>query len=211
MDTSAQNKAKARTRRAPEIARREIIEASRLEIEESADGKISVSAIMRRMGMRQSNFYHYFQSLDEVILELLLDLEADVKDAVEPWLKGRQSSINPREDTIAHLTAMLSAGRKHRKVLSAAMRATNSSETVYTHWKSRILDVYFDQAKAFIEKQVGEGHSHVSDPASAAKALVLMNFGAWMDDLWRDDPTDPAELGRTVGAIWNDVIYGPSQ
>lgn len=211
MNTSAQKKAKPRTRRAPEIARREIIEASRIEIEESADGKISVSAIMRRVGMRQSNFYHYFQSLDEVILELLLDLEADVKDAVDPWLNGRQSSVNSREDTIAHLTSMLSAGRKHRKVLSAAMRATNSSETVYTLWKSRILDVYFDQAKVFIEKQVSEGRSHVSDPASAAKALVLMNFGAWMDDLWRDDPTDTTELGRTVGAIWNDVIYGQSE
>lgn len=163
---------------------------------------------MRRVGMRQSNFYHYFQNLDEVILELLLDLEADVKEAVDPWLKGRQSSTNPREDTVAHLTAMLAAGRRHRKVLSAAMRATNSSEQVYSSWKSKILDLYFDQTKAFIEEQVAAGRSNLSEPANAARALVLMNFGAWMDDLWRDNPTDVSELGRTVGSIWNDVIYG---
>ncbi|MEM6485454.1 MAG: TetR/AcrR family transcriptional regulator [Pseudomonadota bacterium] len=199
---------RTRIRRSPEVARREIISAARAEIEQSSDGRISVSAVMRRLGMRQSSFYHYFQSLDEVILELLLDLEADVKDAVDPWLKGRHSSTDPREDTVVHLTAMLSAGRRHRKVLSAAMRATNSSEQVYSLWKSKILDFYFDQAKAFIEKQVAEGFSCVSDPASAARALVLMNFGAWMDDLWRDNPISASELGRTVGNIWNDVIYG---
>ncbi|MEM1433206.1 MAG: TetR/AcrR family transcriptional regulator [Pseudomonadota bacterium] len=208
MKKSSSSKAEPRIRRPPAVARREIVEAARAEIEESSDGRISVSAVMRRVGMRQSSFYHYFKSLDEVILELLLDLEADVKDAVEPWLQGRQTSTDRREDTVVHLTAMLAAGRRHRRVLSAAIRAANSSEKIYSQWKSRILDFYFDQAKEFIEKQVEEGRSNVSDPASAARALVFMNFGAWMDDLWRDNPTSPSELGRTVGSVWNDVIYG---
>lgn len=199
---------KTRIRRSPEAARAAILEAAREEMEATGSGAVTVSAIMRRAGMRQSNFYHYYPSLDAVTLELLSEIEATIHDAVGPWLEGRLEQADFRAATVEHLSRMLIAGQRHRRVVSAVMRAATSNDRIYDRWRTRIVDYFIERTQRFIEREVAAGRSRVTDPGQTAKALNLMNYGVWLDSLGRDDPDEPEVLGETISAIWNDVIYG---
>ena len=35
-----------------------------------------------------------------------------------------------------------------------------------------------------------------------------MNNAVGMDNILREEPDDPDQIGRVIGGIWNDVIYG---
>jgi AcrR family transcriptional regulator len=196
-----------RIRRTPEMAREEIIDATQAALTEMDFNALTVDAVMQRTGMTRSSFYHYFKSVDELALGFLGRLEMAIRETVDDWLNG-DGSDDYLADTHAHLTTMFVAMDKHRTGMMALARATNSSQQVHDEWRSRVIDYFIDLTARFIRQQIMLGRSKVENPDMTARSLILMNNALANDNLMRDEPDDPTEIGKVSAEIWNAAIYG---
>src|SRR3954453_4091746 len=76
-----------RIRRAPDEARREILDAAEALLSGQPFRALSVDDLMGRTGMTRSSFYHYFRSLDDVAIALMRRVQGEMMEAVAPWLQ----------------------------------------------------------------------------------------------------------------------------
>jgi len=196
-----------RIRRTPEMAREEIIDATEAALAEMPFSDLTVDAVMRRTGMTRSSFYHYFKSVDELALGFLDRMEQAIRETVDDWLGG-QGTEDYRADTHAHLTAMFIAMEAHRTSMLALAQASNANANVHEQWRVRVIDYFIDLTARFIRQQIMLGRSRVEDPDRMARALILMNNALANDNLLRETPDDPANIGRISADIWNASIYG---
>ncbi|MEP0068178.1 TetR/AcrR family transcriptional regulator [Pyruvatibacter sp.] len=196
-----------RIRRTPEMAREEIIDATQAALAEMDFNALTVDAVMQRTGMTRSSFYHYFKSVDELALGFLGRLEGAIRETVDDWLNG-EGSDDYLADTHARLTTMFVAMDNHRTGMMALARASNSSEQVHDEWRSRVIDYFIDLTARFIRQQIMLGRSKVENPDLTARSLILMNNALANDNLMRDEPDEPAAIGKVSAEIWNAAIYG---
>lgn len=197
-----------RIRRSPEEGRAQIIAAAANALDASDFGNLTVEAVTRRAGMTRSAFYHYFSGLDELVLALLESYEQEIKDAVNPWLENSEACDDYRAAMVSHLSHMYVVFAAHRTSVRAVMQAASGSRRVFEQWQDRAVDYFIERTARFIERQVALGRSRVEDPERVARALILMNNAVGTDNMLREEPDDPAAIGRVIGGIWNDVIYG---
>lgn len=196
-----------RLRRSPDEARAEILAAAEAALQSHDLGMLTVELLMERTGMTRSSFYHYFKSLDEIVMALFDRIEAEVSGAVDDWLEGTDVE-NPRAATVDHLTRMYEVWREHANLMRAMEQAADRSGEAYEQWRGRVVDGYIEKTTAFIRRQVELGRSDATDPEALADALILMNVAVASDHITRDAPFSPERLGATVGRIWNSAIYG---
>lgn len=196
-----------RIRRTPEMAREEIIDATQAALAEMDFNVLTVDAVMQRTGMTRSSFYHYFKSVDELALGFLGRLEMAIRETVDDWLNG-EGTDDYLADTHAHLTTMFVAMDNHRTGMMALARASNSSEQVHDEWRTRVIDYFIDLTARFIRQQIMLGRSKVENPDLTARSLILMNNALANDNLMRDEPDEPAAIGKVSAEIWNAAIYG---
>lgn len=197
-----------RIRRSPEEGRAQIIAAAANALDASDFGNLTVEAVTRHAGMTRSAFYHYFSGLDELVLALLERYEQEIKDAVDPWLENSAACDDYRAAMVRHLSEMYVVFAAHRTSVRAVMQAASGSRQVFEQWQSRAVDYFIERTARFIERQIALGRSRVEDPERVARALILMNNAVGTDNMLREEPDDPAAIGRVIGGIWNDVIYG---
>jgi AcrR family transcriptional regulator len=186
----------------------QILEAAAGALEGADFGALTVEAVTRRAGMTRSAFYHYYSGLDELVLALLENYEDEIKAAVNPLLEHPEAFDDPRAAMISHLSDMFAVFEAHRTSVRAVTQAASGSRRVFAQWQARAVDYFIDLTARFIEQEVARGRAKVSDPLRTARALILMNNAVGMDNILREEPDDPAEIGRVIGGIWNDTIYG---
>lgn len=197
-----------RVRRSREDARAEIVEAAEAALGSLDFAALTVDEVMSRTGMTRSAFYHYFTGLDELVVGLLERFEHDVRDSVDPWLKGELEGEDPITATTTHLTAMFEVLTTHRASFSAVVQASGGHPRVYEQWQQRVLGYFVDLTERFIRREVARGRSHAEDPRGLARALILMNNAVLNDGLLQATPPDPGSEARVVARIWNAAIYG---
>jgi AcrR family transcriptional regulator len=200
-----------RLRRSPERARSEILEAAEAVFRERALPALTVDVLMERTGMTRSSFYHYFGSLEDVVIALFEQVEAEVSGSVDAWLEGAGDGAADDADreasTVMHLTRMYEVWREHAGLMQAMEQAAGRSRLAYEQWRGRVVDGYIAKTTAFIEREIACGRCSVRDPEAIASALILMNVSVASDQVQRADPDSPERLGAAVGAIWNAAIY----
>ena len=199
-----------RIRRSPETARATLLEAAERALDDAEHDGLTVAAVTAHANMTRSAFYHYFSGVDELVLTLLEGYEQEIREAVNPWLEGNQDMEDYRAATTQYLSDMYVVMQSHRNTLRAVLRAASTSRGVWDQWQTRAIDYFVELTREFIEQQVALGRSQVKDPERVARALILMNNGVWVDNTRRENPDDAMSIGRTVGGIWNTVIYGPA-
>ena len=195
-----------RVRRTPENARAEILAAAEAALRDSGFHSLTVETLMERTGMTRSLFYHYFKSLDEIVIALFETVEAEVSGAVDAWLEG-EDSADPRANTVDHLTRMFEVWREHASLMRAMEQAAGRSKEVYARWQSRVVESYIEKTEAFIRRQIALGRSRVDDPRALARVLILMNLAVATDQTHRPVPDTPERLGVVVGQVWIGAVY----
>jgi len=184
------------------------VEAARNALKEGDFAGLTVAAITARAGMTRSAFYHYYAGLDELVMHLLEEFESGIRVATVPWLDGQlDESGDYRKVTVAVLTDMYRVYHEHRTVVRAAVQAAAVSRDVFDQWQSRAVDFYIDKTAAFIRRQNAIGRCRIDEPERIAKALILMNNTVGTDNMLRARPDSPADIARTVGTIWNAVLF----
>ena len=201
--------AERRIRRSREAARAELLTAAETALAESEFGGATVGEITQRAGMTRSAFYHYFPSVDALVLELLERYEDEIREAINPWIENPDGYPEYRAATVRFLSDMYRVMESHRATVRAVMRAASASRLVYDEWQTRAVEYFVGRTATFIESQIALQRSTIEDPERVARALILMNNSVWVDNVLRDAPEAPDIIGRTVGEIWNAVIYGP--
>ena len=196
-----------RQRRTPAQARAEIIAAVDSALEDLEFNDLTVELLMKRTGMTRSSFYHYFNGLEDVALALLERFEADVAQAVEPWLAEGVTG-DPRAATEVNLVRLFEVCMANRTLMSAVEQAAGRSQVVYRKWRSRLIDGFVVKATGFIREQNAAGLSRVDDPERVASALVFMSHAVAMEHMTRKTPDTPQALGKAAAHIWNAAIYG---
>jgi AcrR family transcriptional regulator len=195
-----------RVRRTPENARAEILAAAEAALRDTDFHSLTVETLMERTGMTRSLFYHYFKSLDEIVIALFEGIEAEVRGAVDAWLEG-DDAVDPRASTVEHLTRMYEVWREHANLMRAMEQAAGRSKEAYARWQSHVVESYVDKTEVFIRRQVALGRSRVGEPRGVARALILMNLAIATDQVNRPEPETPARLGLIVGHVWNAAVY----
>lgn len=195
-----------RVRRTPENARAEILAAAEAALRDAGFLALTVEHLMERTGMTRSLFYHYFKSLDEIVIALFESVEAEIQGAVDAWLEG-EDTVDPRANTVEHLTRMYEVWREHANLMRAMEQAAGRSKEAYARWQSHVVESYIDKTESFIRRQIQLGRSRVSDPRGVAQVLILMNLAVATDQTNRPEPETPARLGALVGHVWNAAVY----
>ena len=135
-------------------------------------------------------------------------VEDNIRGAVDAWLGGELNEPDYRDATVRHLTTMFERIMPERAVMRAASDAANASQEIQAEWQRRVIDSYVEMTADFIRREIVAGRSHVEDPDQLGYALIQMNNAVATDNARRDEPMDPAMIGRTLGRIWNAAIYG---
>jgi len=194
-------------RRKREEARAEILEAAEACLGEMDFNALTVDLVMRRTGMRRSSFYHYFPSLDDIALVFLERFECEMREAVEPWLRGDHDN-DPSAATLDLLTAMFKVMHANQIAVVAVGEAGGGSPRIYEEWRTRVLGYFSERTAKYIRRQMMRGNSIVENPERVAEALVLMNYGVFNANIHREKPDDPIEVARLAASIWNASIFG---
>lgn len=195
-----------RVRRTPENARAEILAAAEAALRDSDLHALTVETLMERTGMTRSLFYHYFKSLDEIVIALFEGIESEIRGAVDTWLEG-EDTADPRANTVEHLTRMYEVWREHANLMRAMEQAADRSKEAYARWQQQVVESYIDKTEGFIRRQIALGRSRVADPRGVAQVLILMNLAVATDQTHREKPETPARLGEIVGHVWNAAVY----
>ncbi|MEZ4280289.1 MAG: TetR/AcrR family transcriptional regulator [Myxococcota bacterium] len=193
-------------RRTPENARAEILAAAEAALRDSDLHSLTVETLMERTGMTRSLFYHYFKSLDEIVIALFEGIAAEIRGAVDAWLEG-EDEVDPRANTVEHLTRMYEVWREHANLMRAMEQAAGRSKEAFARWEQQVVESYIEKTEAFIRRQIALGRSRVGDPRGVAQVLILMNLAVATDQNNRPEPETPARLGVVVGHVWNAAVY----
>lgn len=196
-----------RVRRTPENARAEILAAAESALRDTDFHSLTVEFLMERTGMTRSLFYHYFGSLEEIVMALFERVAAEVSGAVDAWLEG-EDATDYRANTVDHLTRMYEVWREHANLMRAMEQAADRNKEAYARWQQQVVESYIDKTETFIRRQIALGRSRVEDPRGVAHVLIVTNLAVATDQLRRPEPERPARLGKTVGHVWNASIYG---
>lgn len=168
---------------------------------------LTVDVLMGYTGMTRSSFYHYFSGLDEIAVGLLDQIEHDIRDSVDGWLKGEEDDEDYLAATEARFTDMFTVIQAHRQAHAAVAQAASGNAHVYRQWQQRVVDYFVELTTEFIRRQVAMGRSRIQEPALVARSLILMNNAVSNDNLTRARPDTPQTLARVIAGIWNAVIY----
>ena len=68
-------------------AEREILDATEAFLQNNDFRDLTVDGVMAATGMKRSAFYNYFADRNVLILRLLQDIEAEMMQAISPWLE----------------------------------------------------------------------------------------------------------------------------
>ena len=190
-----------RRRRTPEVARREILDATKALLGQGEFADLTVDSVMAVTGMHRSSFYHYFTDLSDALLQLMDIAQAELMASVEPYLTGTSQGPDGLRSAIR---GSAEAWVRHRDVLLAVQdggthaRLTQRYRAIVEEWAR----VTADQLRA--ERRAGR--TAVKRPDDIAAALTLMNINVFAERLGRAGDS-PASVARTLSQIWINTIY----
>ena len=196
-----------RIRRAPEAAEREILDAAEALLAERSYRELSVDELMRRTGMTRSSFYHYFRSLDEVVVALLGRVQAEMMEAVEPWLATAAQTDEPARNIEQGILATARVYARHGGVLAAINEAAHHHQSVEQAWRQGVLAPWITAVAAQVRANRERGLTVVDRPEEVAAALLLMNMAVFVERLGHEPADRPEDVAATLSHIWVGALY----
>ncbi len=128
---------RARNAEQIEQRRRDILQAAAFLMQKDGFDKVSLNAIARRTGLAKSNIYRYFESKEEIFLQLLTDDWVAWIDDIEIQLRPYQGS-NEIEPVVKVLASSLVANSRMCELISVltAVLENNLSEEALIKFKT---------------------------------------------------------------------------
>jgi len=190
-----------RRRRTPEVARREILDATATLLGKGEFADLTVETVMALAGMHRSSFYHYFTDLSDALLQLMDTAQAELLASAEPYLTGKSHGPDGLRSAIR---GSAEAWAKHRDVLLAVH--DGGAHSRLTERYRAIVDEWGRVAADKLRAERRAGRTAVKRPGDIASALTLMNINVFAERLGRADDS-AATVAGTLSQIWISTIY----
>jgi len=196
-----------RIRRTPADAEHEILGAAEAFLQENDFRDLTVDGVMAATGMKRSAFYNYFADRNALILRLLGDIEAEMMQAIGPWL-GRSSdpvaALRTGLDQVVQIYAL------HGHLLRAIHEASFHDDEVERAYR-QVIDDFVDVVAGLLRRENRSGRTSVPRPREVAHALLTMNTNVLVERLGRAPNDSPRAVAGTLQFIWERAIYGSVQ
>jgi TetR/AcrR family transcriptional regulator, ethionamide resistance regulator len=196
--------AQRRIRRTPEDAEREILGAAEAFLQENDFRDLTVDGVMAGTGMKRSAFYNYFADRNALILRLLRDIEAEMMQAISPWL---ERSPDPVAALRAGLEQVVEIYALHGHLLRAIHEASFHDDEVERTYR-QVVDDFVDVVAGLLRRENRSGRTSVPRPREVAHALLAMNTNVLVERLGRGPNDNPRAVAETLQFIWERAIYG---
>lgn len=185
-----------RRRKAPEVRRREILDAATsLGIERGLES-VTVRDVAERASVAPGLIHHYFPSLDALVTESFGSWADDSLD----FLRRQSEGISPRTGLALVVTNLTPEQRIWNEALSTSSRFSQLNQ------RARELSVqYLDHVESLIRAGVDQGVFHCEDPTLAAWRLILMLDGL-VAMVHIIKMIEPAQIPMIVGPVVEDQL-----
>jgi len=199
--------ARKRIRRKPADAEREILAATEAFLQNNDFRDLTVDGVMAATGMKRSAFYNYFADRNVLILRLLQDIEAEMMQAISPWL---ERSGDPETALRTGLEQVAQIYGLHGHLLRAIHEASFHDDEVERAYR-QVVDDFVDVVAALLRRENRSGRTAIPRPRKVAEALLTMNTNLLMERLGRARDDNPRAVAETLQFIWERTIYGSAQ
>ena len=196
-----------RIRRTPVDAEREILAAAEAFLQAHDFRDLTVDGVMAGTGMKRSAFYNYFADRNALILRLLQDIEAEMMQAISPWLERSsdpEAALRTGLEQVAQIYAL------HGHLLRAIHEASFHDDEVERAYR-QVVDDFVDVVAALLRRENRSGRTSIPRPREVAQALLTMNTNLLMERLGRARNDNPRAVAETLLFIWERTIYGSAQ
>jgi len=167
--------------------------------------KISVGQLMDELGRSEEPFYRHFTDVNEILIPLLLELEAGSKHRSVAWYETDDRPPSMRlEDSIRDRVDYI---QPHAKVLKAIIEAAGQNDTVNLMW-NKLLDYYISKTCQNIEAQQAGGEIRQElDARAAATYLTRGNTQIYITYFGQEQQASKEDVSRMLIQIWTSVLY----
>jgi AcrR family transcriptional regulator len=196
-----------RIRRKPADAEREILGAAEAFLQANDFRDLTVDGVMAATGMKRSAFYNYFDDRNALILRLLQDIEAEMMQAISPWL---ERSSDPETALRTGLEQVAQIYARHGHLLRAIHEASFHDDEVERAYR-QVVDDFVDVVAALLRRENRSGRTSIPRPREVARALLTMNTNLLMERLGRARNDNPRAVAETLQFIWERTIYGSAR
>jgi len=197
----------ARTRRRPQDAEREILDAAERLLRQASVADLSVASVMARTGLGRSSFYVYFNDVTELLRRLTERLEGEFFEVSSVWLAD-DSGLDTLDAARRSTEGIVDVYVRHGPVLRALADAAATRPEVADIFRYGVIDHFIDAVERRCAQQHARGHIPHPIPRGVCRALVLMTERFLAETLGGHESEDVRTTADTLHTIWARVLYG---
>ncbi len=194
-----------RTRRSPQQAEAEILDAAESLLREVSFRALSIDELMRRTGLGRSSFYVYFDDRNGLAVKLIGRIGGRMFEVADRWLN--EPSGDPVADIRAALEGVGRVYADHGPVLAAIAEAAHHDDHVEAMFRHGLLEQFIVAVAKRLRAEKRAGRVHVPNPAETARALILMNERYFAETLGREPQMKVTQVVRVLQDIWVRALY----
>jgi TetR/AcrR family transcriptional regulator, ethionamide resistance regulator len=191
-------------RRAPEVARQEILDAAAYLLHRLPFREISIGDLMEHTKIGRSAFYVYFKDIYAVVDELMAGVRDEVLAYAETW----KTEDMPSDQALrAFLADTVNMWVVQGQMISAIMDASVESPEVEKTFAG-VMDIYQGVLKGILVREHEAGQIRSMDFDEIAAVLVIGTnayLKARMGHGGRRG--DPLKVVATLQEVWSRTIY----
>lgn len=153
----------------PQIRRNELINAAEELILIHGYDQTSVSDIVKKVGVAQGTFYHYFKSKDDVINAIIDRIIIEIKDGVENVASKKDQ--NAIEKILEFFSFFNNLGQNWKKFVDYFHEERNAH--LHLKFEQRVPAIILPLLNRIIKQGVDEGLFNTKYPQVAAVSFLL--------------------------------------
>jgi AcrR family transcriptional regulator len=165
---------------------------------------LTVSKLMKVVGLSRSAFYKYFDDVYDLVETLLRVLESDIFRETSAWFEGSGDSLDALYSSLVNLVEIAHA---RGPILRAVSDAARGDERLERTW-NQTLAKFDDAITAHIEQQQQEGTVPAFEARPIAMALNRMDVAMLINAFGRRPRRQPEPIVETLFRIWSSTLYG---
>jgi AcrR family transcriptional regulator len=165
---------------------------------------LTVGELMAGTTLSRPAFYQYFHDLHDLLVSLLDDVEAGMRQLANPWIAGEGEPVAALR---ASLRGVVQMSVDQGTVLRAVHEAAPLDERLEAAW-SGFMGRWDDAVTSRIEAQQQLGLIGPIDARRVANALNAMDAAVLIAEFGRCPQGDPDTVLDTLHSIWVGTLYG---
>jgi len=158
----------SRTVKDPETRRSELIDTAEELFLENGYEETTVSNIVRKVGVAQGTFYHYFKSKDEVLNAIIDRWIEEIRAGMEDI--ASRDDLNAIENILGFFNFFNNIGRSRQRLVEYVHEERNAH--LHIKFEKRVPQIIIPTFSRMIEEGVRDGFFDVRHPEMAALSIM---------------------------------------